>query len=184
MAVIISWSRNQSPLIEISSSQRRGTRGKICVFEWCQTNITFSPPPPPSSWYLSLLRCADLCVFDMLLPSLPEGPPPPSGTTSSGKPFLTPQCNADAPWCPQNHLCILVTNYIIAMAYFLVSAPLRTWTKTYLILNCNRHSVMGMNENKQKKKWKIREVGSYWEQNLPWQLAQSLFTSKPYKYFQ
>lgn len=38
------------------------------------------------------------------------------------------------------------------MAYFLVSAPLRTWTKTYLILNCNRHSVTGMNENKQKKK--------------------------------
>lgn len=104
-----------SPFIEISPSQRRGTRRKKCALEWCQTNSHLLPSRPG---VLSLLCYADLCVFDMLLPSLPEGPPPSSGTTSPGKPFLTPQCTSDAPLCPQNHLCILVTNYIIAYGLF------------------------------------------------------------------
>lgn len=45
--------------------------------------------------------------------------------TSSGKPFLTLQCNSDAPRCPQNHLQILVTHYIVTYGLFFSLSSLK-----------------------------------------------------------
>lgn len=131
--VVISKSRNQTYFIKkkkISPSQRYGTRRKGCCF------FFFLNGARPRVSFFPVIRCsvhAMLFYSWMYLHKLFPAPQKAllplfklySINTSSGKPFLTLQCNSDAPRCPQNHLQILVTHYIVTYGLFFSLSSLK-----------------------------------------------------------